>query len=50
LLFRFSDDEEVGLPFEYSEDGPLGKGLSQNEIKHNLTSLQGWLKERKMTY
>ena len=50
LLFRFSDDEEVGLPFEYSEDGPFGKGLSQNEIKQNLTSLQGWLKERKMTY
>ena len=50
LLFRFSDDEEVGLPFEYSENGPFGRGLSQNEIKQNLTDLQGWLKERKMTY
>lgn len=50
LLFRFSDDEEVGLPFEYSENGPFGRGLSQNEIKQNLTDLQGWLKDRKMTY
>ena len=45
LLFRFSDDEDVGLPFEYGENGP-----SHFEIKQNLTNLQGWLKERKMTY
>ena len=50
LLFRFSDEEDVGLPFQYNPNGPFEYNQTQNEIKNNLTNLQNWLKERGMTY
>ena len=50
LLYRFSDEEEVGLPFEYEEEGPWGKSHNMEQIKNNIAHLQNWLKDRKMTY
>ena len=50
LLFRFSDEEEVGLPFEYEEDTPWGKSFSRDQIKENIIEVQSWLRERKMLY
>ena len=50
LLFRFSDEEEVGLPFDYEEDTPWGKSFTREEIKQNIIEVQNWLRERKMLY
>jgi radical SAM superfamily enzyme YgiQ (UPF0313 family) len=51
LLFRFSDEEEVGLPFEYEENPPWGhKSFSREEIKENIVKVQSWLRERNMLY
>jgi len=50
LLFRFDNDEEVGLPFEYESKAPWGYGMSRREIICNIKQLQEWLRERNMTY
>ena len=50
LLYRFSDEEDVGLPFEYDEITPFGKSFTQKEIKDNMNVIQNWLAERSMTY
>ena len=51
LLFRFSEKEEVGLPFEYEENPPWGhKSFSRNEIKENIVKVQNWLRKRNMLY
>lgn len=47
LLYRFSEEEEVGLPFEYETNG---KHLTQDKIKKNLKDLQNWLGQRNLTY
>ena len=39
LLYRFSDDEEVGLPFEFEEKTPWGKSLTNTEIKENIIKI-----------
>ena len=50
LLYRFSDEEEVVIPFEYKEDASWGKAFSRNEIKDNIISVQRWLEDKRMTY
>ena len=50
LLYRFSDDEEVGLPFEFEEKTPWGKSLTKTEIKENIIKVQTWLRENSMVY
>lgn len=50
LLFRFGDEEEVGLPFEYERETPWGQALSRAEITDNLRGIQTYLRERGMSY
>ena len=50
LLYRFSDEEEVGLPFEYEKITPFGESFTQDEIKNNIAELQNWLSSQSMTY
>ncbi len=50
LLYRFSDEEDVGLPFEYEENTKFGKSFSNEEIKNNINQLQRWLDENSMIY
>lgn len=50
LLFRFSDDEHFGLPFEYEESNQWGKTFSRNEIINNIKEVQHYLKEHDMIY
>jgi radical SAM superfamily enzyme YgiQ (UPF0313 family) len=50
LLYRFSEQEDVGLPFEYEKETPFGKSFTQNEIKENMTKVQNWLGKNSMIY
>jgi len=50
LLFRFSDDEDFGLPFEYEKTNRWGKTFSRDEIIRNIGELQRYFRERGMTY
>lgn len=50
LLYRFSNEEEVGLPFEYHEETRWGKSFTRKQIKENIRHTQRWLEERGMTY
>jgi radical SAM superfamily enzyme YgiQ (UPF0313 family) len=50
LVYRFDDEEEVGLPFEYEEVTPWGKSFTRNEILDNIKVLQKWIRERGMSY
>lgn len=50
LLFRFSDEEEFGLPFEYEETNRWGKTFSREEIIENIKELQHYCQEQGMTY
>lgn len=50
LLYRFSDEEEVGIPFEYKENASWGKAFSRKEIRENIIRTQRWLEDKKMTY
>jgi len=50
LLFRFSNNEHFGFPFEYYKDAPWGKALSRQEIISNTVDLQTYLREKNMCY
>ena len=50
LLYRFSNEEEVGLPFEYKPETQWGKSFSRKEIMTNIQTTQRWLESREMTY
>lgn len=50
LVYRFSDDEHFGLPFEYEDTNQWGKAFKRSEIIENIKTLQHYLKERKMAY
>ena len=50
LLFRFGDEEEVGLPFEYEAETPWGKSLPRAEIISNIKSVQEYLRRHGMSY
>lgn len=50
LLYRFSDEENVGLPFEYEEENRWGKTFTRKQIAENIRQLQRWLRSRKLSY
>ena len=50
LLYRFSDEEEVGIPFEYEEKADWGPTFKRKEIMNNIRITQRWLEEQNMTY
>ncbi|MEB3197670.1 MAG: radical SAM protein [Candidatus Sericytochromatia bacterium] len=50
LLYRFSKDEEVGLPFRYKPDGPWGPTFTREQIIGNIQKIQDWLSSRNKTY
>lgn len=50
LLYRFSNEEEVGIPFEYEENASWGKSFTKFEIRDNISQTQRWLEEKGMTY
>lgn len=50
LVFRFSDEEEFGLPFEYEEKSQWGKTFTRKEIIENIKEIQHYLQERRMIY
>jgi radical SAM superfamily enzyme YgiQ (UPF0313 family) len=50
LLNRFSNEEDVGLPFEYHENTRWGKSFSRKEITENINKVQNWLRDRNMIY
>lgn len=50
LLYRFSNEEEVGLPFEYEEEASWGKPMTREQIKNNIQQMQRWLEEKGMIY
>ena len=50
LLFRFSDNEDIGLPFEYHKETPWGPSFTRNEIQENIITVQQWLDERDKVY
>lgn len=50
LVFRYSDEEDFGLPFEYEENGPWGRNFTRDEIVDNIKALQKRLRARAMVY
>ena len=50
LLYRFSDEEEVGLPFRYADKAPWGIPLSRDQIKEAIIQVQTWGRENGMLY
>lgn len=45
VLYRYSDSEDFGLPFEYNTDG-----FTRSEIISNIQEVQHYLQERGMSY
>jgi hypothetical protein len=50
LLFRFSKEEEVGLPFEYEPENQWGKTFTREEIACNIQEIQQYAREHQMLY
>ena len=50
LLYKFSDEEDVGLPFEYEKNSKWGKTFTPQEIANNIMYLQNWLRENNKSY
>jgi len=50
LVYRFGDEEDVGLPFEYEKETPWGHSLSRPQIIENIKSIQTYLREKGMSY
>jgi radical SAM superfamily enzyme YgiQ (UPF0313 family) len=50
LLFRFSDEEYIGLPFEYHQTNRWGRAFSRDEIASNIRQLQHYLRDHNMCY
>lgn len=50
LMFRYSDEEDFGLPFEYKETNKWGKTFSRMEIMENIRDIQHYLQENDMCY
>ena len=50
LLFRFSDKEHFGLPFEYEPVNRWGQAFSRQEIVKNIQELQHYCQQREMSY
>ena len=50
LLYRFSDNEHVGLPFKYKKNTKWGNSFSREMIINNIQEVQRWLSNKSMTY
>jgi len=50
LLYRFGEQEEVGLPFEYEKENRWRKTFTREQIQQNIKLTQKWLNERAMVY
>ena len=50
LLYRYSDEEEVGLPFEYEKENRWGKTFSRDQIAGNIRQIQRWLRSNGLSY
>lgn len=50
LVYRFGNEEEAGLPFEYADETPFGPGRKRADILADIRVLQTWLRERGMSY
>lgn len=50
LVYRFGDDEDVGLPFAYAKQTPFGPGRQRHEIVNDIRTIQSYLRERGMSY
>lgn len=50
LMFRYKDEEDFGLPFEYDPNAPWGHAFSKKEIIENIKTIQHYLRDRKMVY
>ena len=50
LLFRFSDEEEFGVPFEYHEENQWGKTLTRKEIIEAIKKVQKYARDQKLVY
>ena len=50
LLFRFAEEEDVGLPFEYDISENSINNFSREQIVENIIEVQNWLRDRGMVY
>lgn len=50
LLFRFSNSENVGLPFKYKKNTKWGNSFTRDEIISNIQNIQRWLSSKSMVY
>ncbi len=50
LIYRFGDEDDIGLPFEYKKDTPWGKSLPREIILSNIKKLQHWLTQNNKSY
>lgn len=50
LLFRFSEKEDGGIPFEYEVKNRWGKTFSKKEIINNIIVLQKYCRDNDLTY
>ena len=50
LLYRFSDSEDVGLPFEYDTSEGSMNNFNREQISENILQVQSWLQDRGMVY
>lgn len=50
LLYRFSEKEEVGLPFHYEKRNRWGATFSREEIIQNIIALQTYCRQQGLTY
>ena len=50
LLYRFGDEEDVGLPFEYKSMTSWGEALTRDEIIAAIQEVQHYLREHGKTY
>jgi len=50
LMFRFKDEEDHGLPFNFYEQNEFGKSFTREEIINNILILQKYLRQNNMSY
>lgn len=50
LIYRFGDEDDIGLPFEYSKDTPWGKSLPRETTLNNIKRMQEWLTSNNKSY
>jgi radical SAM superfamily enzyme YgiQ (UPF0313 family) len=50
LLFRFGDNEDVGLPFEFEKETHWGPSFTREEIVTNIRQFQEFLNKNNMVY